>query len=203
MPEQAAAQTQPDERAAAREFSYAAYRLRVTIKAAAPAMDQAAARINGAGCSRTTFAQTPKRARWGLSVVASEMGLGISVPPVAGAFGQFVHELDGVPTTDPALVDGRNAWRSAAELFAQVGPPPTDLCAQLLHWRATGYRDDAIPVAQPPAVHRALLTEGLGALAAVDRPEPRRASRRMQALGVPAGQAARFTGDALFEAIGD
>jgi hypothetical protein len=60
-----------------------------------------------------------------------------------------------------------------------------------------------IPVAQPPATHQTLLTEGLGALAGVDRPEPRRAARRMQALGVPAGQAARFTGDALFEGIGD
>jgi hypothetical protein len=142
-------------------------------------------------------------ARQGLSVVIAEMGLGISVQPVAGAFGQFVHELDGVPTADPALVDGRNAWRSAAELFAQIGPPPTDLCAQLLRWRLTGYRDDAIPVAQPLAVHQALLAEGVGALAGVDRPEPRRAARRMQALGVPAGQAARFTGDALFEGIGD
>ena len=53
----------------------------------------------------------------------AEMGLGVSVQPVAGAFGQFVRELDGVPTADPALVDGRNAWRSAAELFAQLGPP--------------------------------------------------------------------------------
>ena len=91
-----------------------------------------------------------------------------------------------MPTADPALVDGRNAWRSAAELFAQVGPPPTDLVRSCCDWRLTGYRDDAIPVAQPPAVHQALLTEGLGALAGVDRPEPRRAARRMQALGVPA-----------------
>jgi hypothetical protein len=52
-------------------------------------------------------------------------------------------------------------------------------------------------------VHEAFLAKGDLALADLARPEPRRAARRMRALGVPAGQAERFGGDPLFEGIWD
>ena len=50
MPGPAAAQTQPDERAAAREFAYAAYRLRMKIKASEPAIKQVAKDLDTPAC---------------------------------------------------------------------------------------------------------------------------------------------------------
>jgi len=52
-------------------------------------------------------------------------------------------------------------------------------------------------------VHQALLALGDAALIGIDRPEPRRAARRLQALGVPAGQARHFTLERLFDGVGD
>jgi hypothetical protein len=203
MPGLAAAQTQPDERPAAREFAYAAYRLRVRIKAAEPAMKQATAGLDPQTCKSAISDAIPKEAGPGLSLWITERNLGIRLQPVAAAFGDFVRELDRVPTADPALVDGRNAWRYDAEFFAQLGPPPANACEQLRDWRLAGFPADGIPAAQPPAVHQAFLALGDAALIGIDRPEPRRAARRLQALGVPAGQARRFTLERLFDGVLD
>ena len=78
-----------------------------------------------------------------------ELNLGIRFRPVAAAFGEFVRELDRVPTADRALVDGRNAWRYDAEFFAQVGPPPANACEQLRAWRLAGFPRHAPPRRSP------------------------------------------------------
>ena len=50
MPGPAAAQTQPDERAAAREFAYAAYRLRVKLKTTFATKAELQAILTSPGC---------------------------------------------------------------------------------------------------------------------------------------------------------
>ena len=133
MPGPAAAQTQPDERAAAREFAYAAYRLRVRIKASTPAMKQVAKDLDTPACKTALGDDAdhlPKRAEPGVAALLLELELGASFAPVKGAYEQFMTELDRVPTADPALIAGRDVWRSSVEAISQTGPVPADLCDQ-------------------------------------------------------------------------
>lgn len=214
LPHPAQAQSSPpDERAAAREFAYAAYRLRVKIKAAAPAIRQVAEDLDTPAC-RTALGpdadadldKLPRGAQIGIVATLVELELGASFAPVKDAYAQFITELDRVPTADPALIDGRNVWRTQVEFYEQLGPVPTDLCEQLRRWRLAGYPADAIPAAQPEAVHRALVAWVTHAVSSHEkpsegRPEPRRAAKRMRQLGVSAAQAKRFTGETLLDGV--
>ena len=205
MPGPAAAQTQPDERAAAREFAYAAYRLRMKIKASEPAIKQVAKDLDTPACETALGDDAdnlPKRAEPGVSALLIELELGASFAPVKGAYEQFLVELDRVPTADRSLIDGRNVWRTSVEAISQTGPVPADLCEQLRRWRLAGYPADATPAAQPQAIHRWLLAEATAKTEqSRGRPETRRAAKRMIELGVTAGQARRFTGEALYDGI--
>jgi hypothetical protein len=205
MPGPAAAQTQPDERAAAREFAYAAYRLRVRIKAAAPAIKQVAKGFDTPACENPLGDDAdhlPKRAEPGIFAMLLELELGANFAPVKDAYAQFITELDHVSTADRALIDGRNVWRSSVELISQTGPVPADLCEQLRRWRLAGYPADGAPAAQPQAIHHYVLAAfGSDMKPSGQRPEPRRAARRMVELGVPARQARRFAGETLYEGI--
>ena len=195
VPSVAAAQAVPDERAAAREFSYAAYRLRVVIKLRMPAIDQAAAITRSPACRAALRGATPEQERAhvdDLVGVLVDLLAGAMLAPVAEPLQTFQAELDRVPTADPALRSGRAAWRTSVALYQQVRPLPADLCAQLERWRTAGYATAARPDLQPVAVRGIL--DGSGT---VDG-KLRLAAARMVALGIPEGRARRFAGDTLF-----
>jgi hypothetical protein len=195
VPEPAAAQA-PDARAAAREFSFAAYRLRVAVKARLPEIDRAASITRTPACRTALSGGTPAQQRRhvdDLVGVLVDLLAGAMFAPVSEPLRTFQAELDRVPTTDPALRSGRAAWRESVGLYLQVRPLPSDLCAQLGRWRTAGYAAAARPALQPAGVRRIL--DGSGTVDA----KLHLAAARMVALGVSQGQARRFAGDTLFD----
>src|SRR3954470_12613009 len=195
VPPVAAAQA-PDERAAAREFSYAAYRLRVAVKARLPEIERAASITRSPVCRAALGGGTPAQQRKhvdDLVGVLVDLLAGAMFAPVTEQLRSFQAELDRVPTADPALRSGRAAWRRSVALYVQVRPLPPDLCAQLGRWRTAGYAVDARPALQPTAVRRIL--DGSGTVDA----KLHIAAARMVALGVSQGQARRFAGDTVFD----
>jgi hypothetical protein len=195
LPASASAQAAPDDRAAAREFAYAAYRLRVAIKARLPAIDQAAAITRSPACRSALRGATPQQERRHLDDLVGvlvDLLAGAMFAPVAEPLQTYQAELDRVATADPALRSGRAAWRASVALYVQVRPLPADLCAQLARWRTAGYGASARPDLQPAAVRRIL--DGSGTVDA----KLHLAAARLVALGVTEGQARRFAGDTLF-----
>jgi hypothetical protein len=190
-----AAQAPSGDTAAAREFSYAAYRLRVAIKTQLPAIERAAALTRSPVCRAALRGATPAQQHAhvdDLVGVLVDLLAGTMLAPVAGSLGTFQAELERIPTSDPALRSGRAAWRASVALYRQVRPLPADLCEQLRRWRTAGYAASARPDLQPAAV-RAIL-DGSGSVDA----KLHLAAARMVALGVSDGQARRFAGDTLF-----
>jgi hypothetical protein len=195
VPEPAAAQA-PDARAAAREFSFAAYRLRVAVKARLPEIDRAASITRSPACRAALSGGTPAQQREhveDLVGVLVDLLAGAMFAPVSEPLRTFQAELDRVPTADPALRSGRAAWRASIGLYLQVRPLPSDLCEQLGRWRTAGYAAGARPALQPAAVRRIL--DGSGTVDA----KLHIAAARLVALGVSQGQARRFAGDTLFD----
>ncbi|MEA2177070.1 MAG: hypothetical protein QOG77_367 [Solirubrobacteraceae bacterium] len=195
VPSVAAAQHPPDEPAAAREFAYAAYRLRVAIKAHLPEIQQAAALTRSPACRAALRGATPRQEREHLDDLVGvlvDLLAGAMFAPVAAPLQTFQAELDRIATADPGLRGGRAAWRSSVALYLQVRPLPADLCARLGRWRSAGYAAASRPDLQPAAVRRIL--DGSGAVDA----KLHVAAARMVELGIPAHQARRFAGDTLF-----
>jgi hypothetical protein len=186
----------PDERAAAREFSFAAYRARLAVKAQKPAIEAALnARLEALDdprCERAVNA-APRAAED--AVLAMTIVL-IALPLIDGIRGpaqQLVVELERVPTADQALRSGRAAWRAQAQFFARL-PTVPDMCAALDAWRQAGYGPGGAPI--PLEAFQG------GGLETVER-KLAAAAARMRELGVSAGAARRFTGDTLLQGIGD
>jgi hypothetical protein len=210
MPQAASAQAVADERAAAREFAYAAYRLRVRIKHDEPAMRRAVAFLDSRACrdalggDERDVDQLPRLVQRGLAVVILEVELGAMYGVVHGHFSTFVAELDRVATADPALVAGRDSWRSSVELISQLRPLPRDTCSRIRRWRLDGYPFDRVPALQPGPLH-GMFVQGVSQPARDDLPESyralQRAGDRMVELGVTEGQARRFTGSTLLNGI--
>jgi hypothetical protein len=202
LPQASSAQV-PDERVAAREFSYAAYRLRVKIKAAMPAMNQAAGALSSPACSDAS-SETPKltkAAERKAGVLLAEVLFGAILAPVADDFGTFQTELDRVPTSDAALAAGRESWRSTVVLLQQVQPVPADVCSRIRAWVDSGYADAALPVLQPAPLHELIASAPESDEPDTAPPGVRRAAARMRELGVPKGQAQRFAGATLFRGV--
>jgi hypothetical protein len=203
LPQAARAQASPpDERAAAREYAYAAYRLRVKVKAAMPQMNATRRMLTSPHCLDAL--QGPKvtpRAEKQAETLIFDALIGGLYLPVAGALETFQHELDRVPTADPALVAGREQLRKGVEFALQVQAPPADVCARLAAWARSGYADAALPMLQPEPIHdfiaNAPVTDGSETVAA----PLRRAAARMVQLGVTKGQARRFSGETLFDGV--
>jgi hypothetical protein len=205
MPQAAPAQAVPDERVAAREFAYAAYRLRVKIKAEEPVarrrfamLESPACRV-AAGSEDIDIDRLPRRVQRGFGVVVMELEFGTRFGSIAHHFPGFVAELDRIATADPALVAGREGWRSFAALLAQMAPLPDDTCAQLRRWRRAGFSFDRVPVLQPKPIHDLFLQAARRTAPSDVEPDRsrERAAERMVELGVPQGQATRFVGDTL------
>jgi hypothetical protein len=163
----------------------------VKIKAAVPAMNQAAAVLASPRCSDATreTPKLPKAVERKADVLLAEVGLGAAVAPVAGAFGTFRTEVDRVPTTDPALIAGRESWREAVVFISQVQPVPADVCGRIRAWVDSGYADAALPVLQPAPVHQLLASAPESDEPDTAAPGLRRAAARMVELGVTTGQA--------------
>jgi hypothetical protein len=186
----------PDEPAAAREFSFAAYRARVAVKAQKAAIEAALdarlARLDDPGCERA-LAAAPRTAQdrvLAMSIVLVALPL---IDGVRAPVQQLVVELERVPTADRTLRSGRAAWRTQAQFFALL-PSVPDMCAALDGWRRAGYGARAAPI-DLEAFSGSGLETVQAKLAA--------AAARMRQLGVSAGAARRFTGDTLLDGIGD
>jgi hypothetical protein len=203
LPAAAHAQGDPPalaDRAAAREYVYAAYRLRVAVKAEAPAIEQAAALARGPACRRALGGASRRQVSEHLDDLVGalvDILTGTLLAPVRAHLATYQAELDRIPTRDPALRSGRAAWRASMVLYRQVRPLPADLCSRLDGWRAAGYARAARPELQPPAVQAVL-----AGTRTIDR-KLDAAVRRLVELGATPGQARRFAGDTLFDGVVD
>ncbi len=110
---------------------------------------------------------------------------------------RLVADLDAVPTRDTALTAGRAAWRKGVATFERI-PGLDRPCERLDEWRASGWD----PAKAPPA-----LPDVLGLFEDEDEAGTERgltiAVRRLRQLGVSRGAAARFSGERLFDRLGD
>ena len=210
MPQAASAQAAPDERAAAREFAYAAYRLRVKVKATEPQARRAFAALDAPACSRALgsmaeadLERLPLRALLGIVVVIGEVEIATVYGFTGALLPEFVAELDRVATADRALIAGREAWRSTAEVLQHARPLPPDACAQIRRWRLAGFPADGVPALQPGPIHSLFMKQLRQPMLSNPKPDRsrERAADRMVRLGVPRRQAERFAGDTLFDGM--
>jgi hypothetical protein len=189
----------PDERAAAREFSFAAYRLRVALKAQQADLEgRLQASIDALLSPRCEDALValillPAARQEPVAVGAGALALSPAIAAMRPAFQRFQAELERVPTADPALRSGRAEWRTIVASLAAF-PAQVDVCATLERWRRARFALSATPFG---------LDEVPGAFdqEAESSPKLRRAARRMRQLGVAPGTARRFTGDTLLDGI--
>ncbi|HWT91983.1 MAG TPA: hypothetical protein VN238_03230 [Solirubrobacteraceae bacterium] len=125
--------------------------------------------------------------------------LGPALEPTRGALDQLLADLDAIPTNDPVLRGGREAWR--AEIAAVRNfPVLVRPCAQLKAWSDAGFTAATRPAVPFAAI--AAYFEGTPAL----RRNARRldaAAQRLQRLGISEGAARRFTGDSLYDHFWD
>jgi hypothetical protein len=186
----------PSERAAAREFAFAAYRLRVAMLAQKAQVEAGAVRALRAfgdpRCDRVVTA-SPQNRRVDVVLVAALIVIAPVYDPIRAPLDRYLAELERVPTADPALRSGRAGWRSEIDLVRRL-PSIVDPCAALQAWQRAGYAPSAAPV-NPAAIGNPGLAAADGKLG--------RAGRRMRELGVSAGAARRFTGATLFRGIAE
>lgn len=125
--------------------------------------------------------------------------LGPALEPTRAAFDQLLADLDAIPTGDPALRAGREAWRAEIAAIRRV-PVLERPCAQLKAWSDAG-----LTAATRPAFPFAAIEAYYAETAEVRRNARRlrAAARRLQRLGVREGAARRFTGDDLYSHLWD
>jgi len=195
-PAPAPTQAAPDERAAARELSFAAYRLRVAVLAQKQAVEDKLLGITLGALSDPRCDRVEKAAPGllGIQVLLVELVLDITpaFDPVRTPLDTFLAQIEAIPTNDRALRSGRAGWRSEIQFIRQLQSSP-DPCGSLQAWQRKHFAPSASPVNLD-----AVTDPGLNA--AEDKITI--ASRRMQALGVSVGAARRFTGDGMFRGVG-
>ena len=195
-PAPAPAQAAPDERAAARELSFAAYRLRVAVLAQKQAVEDKLLGVTLGALSdpRCDRVENAAPGLLGIQVLLVELVLDITpaFDPVRTSLDTFLAEIEAIPTNDRALRSGRAGWRSEIQFIRQLQSSP-DPCGSLQAWQRNHFAPSASPVNLD-----AVTDPGLNA--AEDKITI--ASRRMQTLGVSAGAARRFTGDGMFRGVG-
>lgn len=187
----------------AQRFADAVLRVKERI-VAARAVVSAAFEIDFQAC--VDFADADEEVGELPSALEERVGLlfaGAIISPVVGptrtAFDQLIADLDEIPTREPTLRAGREAWRqevAAIRRFPLIDRP----CAKLDAWRTAGYAVAATPPVPFDAID-AYLTPN-----AEVRRNARRldaAGRRLQRLGVSAAAARRFTGRGLYDPIWD
>jgi hypothetical protein len=184
----------PSERAAAREFAFAAYRLRVAVLVHRAEIQAVASKVLAAlkdpRCNRAVTS-APESRRVQVVLVSTLIVVGPVYDPIRADLDRFLAELERVPTADPVLRSGRAGWRSEIDLVHRL-PSVADPCAVLQAWQRAGFAASAAPLNID-----AILNPGLDAADG----KLARAERRMRQLGVSAGAAKRFTGDTLFRGV--
>lgn len=186
----------PDERAAAREFSFAAYRLRVAILAQQDAIEAKLLNVTLEAlgddrCDRADDAATGLR---GIEVLLIDILLAFApaYDPIRPALDTFLAQLEAIPTNDPALRGGRAGWRTEVDIIRRL-PSTPDPCAALQAWQRTGFAENRAPI--PIDVLTNPAAEASAGKIAV-------AARRMRQLGVGATAAKRFRGRQMFAGVG-
>jgi len=186
----------PDERAAAREMSFAAYRLRVAVLAQSDAIDAQVfgVTLDALADDRCDRADDAAPAGRELEVLLIDLLLAFApaYDPIRPALDTFLAELERIPTNDPALRGGRAGWRTEIDIIRRL-PSTPDPCAALQAWQRTGFAAAKAPIPVDVLVNPAAqAAEGKLAVA----------FRRMAQLGVSAGAARRFTGKRVFAGVG-
>jgi hypothetical protein len=186
----------PDERAAAREFSFAAYRLRVAILAQEDAIEDKLLNVTlealgDERCDRADDAATGLR---GIEVLLTDILLAFApaYDSIRPALDTFLAQLEAIPTNDPALRGGRAGWRTEVDIIRRL-PSTPDPCAALQAWQRTGFAENRAPI--PIDVLTNPAAEASAGKIAV-------AARRMRQLGVGATAAKRFRGRQMFAGVG-
>ncbi len=113
---------------------------------------------------------------------------------------QVVADLDAIPTRDPALRAGREAWRRGLRLFEALPPPLPDPCGALERWRDASFTAEAAPLTRADAERFWEI------LARTDDERDRRFARavkRLRALGVSPRRARAFDGRRLLDLWSD
>ena len=185
----------PDERAAAREFSFAAYRLRVAILAQKDAVEDKVLNVTleAFGDDRCNDADDAAPGLRGLEVLLVDILLAFApaYDPIRPALDTFLAQLETIPTNDRALRGGRAGWRTEVDIIRRL-PSTPDPCAALQAWQRTGFAESRAPI-PIDVVTNAAAQASAGKIAV--------AARRMQQLGVGATAATRFRGRQMFEGV--
>lgn len=188
VPAQAAPRTK-----AAAAFSDAALRAKVALQAGEPAVKAKLDAMRSGLCLRVVkeSARSGNRHRFKRALAVTLLG---GLRPLVEVFvpvaRQLVAELDAVPTRDPALIRGRDAWRRSVAAFEGL-PVVERPCERLGEWRASGYSAEKAP---PYLVDELEQLEDDGAV------DLALAARRLRQLGVSRRAAERFAGEDL---VGD
>jgi hypothetical protein len=186
----------PDERAAAREFSFAAYRLRVAmlVQKEAVADKLLTVTLDAVGDARCDRADDAAPAGREIDVLLVDLLLALApaYDPVRAPLDTFLAELERIPTNDPILRGGRAGWRTEIDIIRRL-PSTPDPCAALQAWQRTGFAPSAAPIPIDALISPAALAAE-GKLA--------KAARRMAQLGVRAATSRRFTGKGMFVGVG-
>jgi hypothetical protein len=193
----AAAQTPPDERAAAQAFADAALRAMVESEALEDELETV---FKERKCENRLLERTPRRRdddAATLLFVAWFGQLGRMVEPVMTRYSTDLHAVD---TADPALRSGRTAMRRFRRFYAVMAEfPAYDSCTALRGWERNGFRPTATlrearyEFARLTPIARDLndAFERIG-----------RAAERMGALGVSKEGVAAFGLNGELEAVG-
>jgi hypothetical protein len=186
----------PDERAAAREFSFAAYRLRVALLAQRDAVEDRLLNVTLLALrdDRCDAADDAAPGGRDIEVLLVDILLAFApaYDPVRPALDTFLAELERIPTNDPALRGGRAGWRTEVDIIRRL-PSTPDPCAALQAWQRTGFAPTRAPIAIDAVTNpAALAVAGKVAVAA----------RRMRQLGAGASAAKRFRGREMFRGVG-
>ena len=186
----------PDERAAAREFSFAAYRLRVAILAQQDAIEAKLLNVTleALGDERCDRADNAAPGIRGIEVLIVDILLAFApaYDPVRPGLDTFLAQLEAIPTNDRALRGGRAGWRTEVDIIRRL-PSTPDPCAALQAWQRTGFAEDRAPI--PIDVLTNPAADASAGKIAV-------AARRMRQLGVGATAAKRFRGRQMFRGVG-
>jgi hypothetical protein len=100
-------------------------------------------------------------------------------------------QLHGVETSDPALLDGRTAWRRLRRTYAGYATLPAgDACAEARAYARNGFRHTRVTRRTVRAFHAMMAWD----TSDIDR-RMKRAVERLVELGIPAAEADAFDGE--------
>jgi hypothetical protein len=188
VPATASAQTPPDERANARAFADVGIQLMSDIDAAGAALDDAFT-IPSCKSDRRINRATEGQQERAFELIAGQL-LGQFGRATAPAFDRANAALAAVPTADPALIDGRTAWRQVATVYGTFAKlRHVRLCIELRNY----VRHDFKPTRAMRRTAKALRKLSRMDLEGMDD-KLAAASDRLVELGIPKDEAAPFNG---------